>query len=594
MLDSGEADSFTYSHGRWDRNLGELAPQGAALVRRGFLRRYQDTNTGSEFTGFYVNTNKTADRFKDLNDKGYEIPWQHDEVIRLIDELVAWQKTFNPIHHPTKWTDLTNANVTRSHTKAQMIARGASCFLFRDPIRSSKDHPIYTGRLLTFWHALLDELEKRVEARGETLPNGKPIRFIEKRDVRGNPRVPIFDLHSLRVSILTAFSVEGGVPLSILSKCVAGHASVLMTLYYLKQGPSYISQQLAEAQAELLGHEQENYSRFRQDCDLANAESVVAFNDKVGLLAAQERSAAGWLIGDLGICPVGGSLCDVGGPKLTGENGRKDFQPTPGGPRNCVRCRFFLSGPAFLGGLVAHFNSVGIEVVEASEQLRRMQTDITTAENEILNDGAEEAASSTYRRLDALYSRRETAMTELDVLAHNWHATYTLIERSKAILATAPESGEPGKSVRLLATVDLTDVATALGEARPFDLYNSVCQHATVYPAPTVPRATLRRGRLLDAMLARNHREPIFASLTDDEALAVGNELVNFLYARLGYKETACLIEGSRLLEASGIADDMDVMLTERIGAPVKLSTLIYQEPAPQRAAQLALEGDPA
>jgi hypothetical protein len=591
MLDSGEADSFVYSDGQWESNQGELAPSGRALVQRGFLRRYQDANTRTEFTGFYINTNKTADRFKDLNDKGYEIPWQHDEVIRLAGELLVWQRTFNPIHQTTKWTELTNPNVTRSHTKAQLIARGASCFLFRDPLRSSKDHPIYVGRLQKFWHKLLDELERRVAARGETLPNGQPIRFIERRDARGNPMVPMFDLHSLRVSILTALSVEGGVPLSVLSKCVAGHASVLMTLYYLKQGPSYISQQLAEAQTKMLEREQENYLRFLQDCDLSNAESIVAFNDQAGLRAVQEHSAAGWIVGDLGICPVGGSRCEVGGPKLTGENGRSDYQPTPGGPRNCVRCRFFLSGPAFLGGLVAHFNSVGIGVVDASEQLRKMQTDITAAENAIFADTAEEATSSAYRRLDALYSRRETAMTELDVLANNWHATYTMIERSKAILATAPDGASPGKAIRLLATVDLADVATALGECRPFDLYNGVCQHATVYPATTVPTATLRRGRLLDAMLARNHREPVFASLTDAEALAVGNELVNFLYARLGRYETSRLIEGSRLLTASGLAEDMDAMLTERIGAPVKLSTLIYQESAPERDAQLTLEG---
>jgi len=92
--------------------------------------------------------------------------------------------------------------------------------------------------------------------------------------------------------------------------------------------------------------------------------------------------------------------------------------------------------------------------------------------------------------------------------------------------------------------------------------------------------------------MQRNHREPVFASLTDDEALAVGNELVNFLYARLGHYETSRLIEGSRLLMASGLADDMDAMLTERTGAPVKLSTLIYQEQVTERDAQLALASD--
>jgi hypothetical protein len=573
MLDSGEADTNVLSGTQWIKNESDLAPEGKSLIQRGFLRRYCDQNTSSTFTGFYVNTNKTADRFKDLNDKGYEIPWQHDEVIRLVSELKEWQSTFNPINQPTKWVELNHLNVIRSHTKAQLIARGSSCFLFRDPIRSSKDHPINTGRLSAYWYKLLDELERRVAGRGENLSNGQAIKFIEKRNKFGLPMVPVFDLHSLRVSILTALSKEGGVPLSILSKCVAGHAGVLMTLYYLKQGPSYISQQLAEAQAKMLEKEQENYLRFLQDTDLAQAESVVAFNDLAGLRAVHGRTSAGWVIGDLGICPVGGSLCHVGGAKLTGENGRNDYQPTDGGPRNCIRCRFFLSGPAFLGGLVSHFNTIGIEVMEASEKMRKMQDDINAIENEMFRDTTTKSVS--YRRLDVLYARRETAMSQLDEFANNWHATYTMIERAKSILAMPVTKTESGCSVRLLTTGSLTDIATALQESSPFNLYNSVCQGATVYPAKTVPLATLRRGRFLDAMLARNQRQPIFSSLTDEEALIVGNELVNFLYARLGHFEAAQLIEGKRMLQSAGISDDMDTLLTECTGMPVRLSSLI-------------------
>ncbi|WP_200895968.1 VPA1269 family protein, partial [Chromobacterium vaccinii] len=521
------------------------------------------------------NTNKTSDRFKDLTDKGYEIPWQHDEVIALYASLRDWQVKYNPLRVATKWSDLHMSSVIRSHTKAQLAARGESCFLFRDASRSRPEYPVDISRMQNYWYRLLDELERRVALRGETLPNGQPILFIEKRGPTGLPLAPVFDLHSLRVSILTALSVEGGLPLSILSKCVAGHASILMTLYYLKQGPAYISQQMAEAQARMMEREQENYLRFLQDCNVAAAESVVAFNDRVGLRALQEHSAGGWIIGDLGICPVGGAMCHTGGPKLTGENGRNDFQPTPGGPRNCVRCRYFLTGPAFLAGLVAHFNSIGMDVLDCSERLRKMQADISEIEDNLFSREAND--SSEYRRLDALYQRREQAMNRLDEVAHNWHATFAMVERSKALLAVQRPTGTTSGGIRLLASEDLGEITSALGQCTPFDLYNTICQHATVYPAANIPVASLRRGWLLDAMLARNDRRPVFAALTEGEAIAVGNELVNFLYARLGVVESNRLVDGTRMLAAAGLADDVDSLLTGRLGTPIKLASLIVQ-----------------
>lgn len=593
MLDSGEADAMVYRSGCWIANDSALA-RHADNYPKGFLRHFRDHGTGAEFTGFYVNTNKTSDRYKDLQDRGYEIPWQHDDVINLVSALQDWQARFNPISRPTKWTELTNPYLVRSHTSAQLVALGANCFLFRDPTRSRKDHPVYAGRLQNLWKKLLDELERRVAAREEMLPNGQRIRFIKKRDAAGVPLVPAFDLHALRVSILTALSVEGGLPLSILSKCVAGHASVLMTLYYLKPGPAYITEQLAAAQNRMLEREQENYLRFLQSCDLENAPSVLAFNDQAGLLAARERNASGWIMGDLGICPVGGSLCHIGGPKLTGENGRNDFQPTLGGPRNCVRCRFFLSGPAFLGGLVAHFNSVGLEVMEASEQLHKMQANISKVEDMLFDDGSS-ANPAEFRRLDILYARRETAMQELDEIANNWHATYTMIERGKALLNREglPALGRAERSIQLFASADLVDIATAMTECSTFAVYNSICQHAIVYPAPTVPTATLRRGRLLDAMLARNHRQPIFATLSDDEALAVGNELVNLLYARLGTHEAQQVIEGKHMLQAAGVGEEVDAMLTKQIGRPVRMTAILSNDDE-EASSGLALRRDEA
>ncbi len=47
----------------------------------------------------------------------------------------------------------------------------------------------------------------------------------------------------------------------------------------------------------------------------------------------------------------------------------------------------------------------------------------------------ETADPDLFRKVDVLYSRRETAMKRLDEVANNWHATFILIERAKALLS---------------------------------------------------------------------------------------------------------------------------------------------------------------
>ena len=89
MLDFGEADSERYVDGQWVENVGPLAPGRRGVVMRGFLRKFTDRLTGQVHTGFFVNTNKTQDRGKDEEDKGYDIPWQHGDAIKVATDSHA-------------------------------------------------------------------------------------------------------------------------------------------------------------------------------------------------------------------------------------------------------------------------------------------------------------------------------------------------------------------------------------------------------------------------------------------------------------------------------------------------------------------------
>ena len=546
MLDSGEADSLAFVDGGWTNNTGPLAPKKSKLVQRGFLRQFRDTQSGQTFTGFYINTNKTADQFKKQDDKGYEIPWEHEVVIKLASELRNWQGIFNPLSAPTRWADVNDKMLLRSNTQEMLIERGSACFLFRDVCGIHPAQPVRDSRLRTFWSVLLQELENRVAARGEVLPDGLRMRFVEIQTANNFPR-SLYDLHTLRVSLITALAVDGGVPLHILSKCVAGHATILMTLYYTKPGPAHVSEVLAAAQQKLQRQEQTNFVRFLQNAEIAAAKPIVAFNDIAALTAAEQCEPSGWSIGDIGICPVSGSKCHEGGPVLTGQTGGK-HGPVPGGARNCIRCRFFVTGPAFLGGLVERFNAIGFRLSEKAEAVKSIELKI-----QVIEDQTVEAAHGD---IAAAYDQRESLLAKIDESANDWHACFALIQRCKEILKTPP-----GNGVSLVLTGKSSDLETAARECTRFDLIDRICQCAQVYPCDEVPHASIRRARLIDAMLVRNNRNPLFISLNDDEVLSVGNAFVSLLAARLNVGDMNALIEGQIALAGSGVQESVDAML---------------------------------
>lgn len=578
MLDSGEFDHEVYRKGEWIRNEGNV-PTGrsSAALRRGVLRRFEDRRVGRTFTGFFINTNKTADRLKDPDARGYEIPWQNDAVIDYLEMLRDWQERHNMQSAPLAWSEINERELLAQYSLETLRQRGEVSFLFRDPCGPDRRYPIRASKVSSMWNMLMDEMERRVYERGERLPDGSKICFVKARDANGRVTAPVYDLHTLRVSLLTAYATEGGVPIEILSKCVAGHASLLMTLYYIKTGPAYVTEQLALAQERILAGERENLKRFMVDATLDQLDDALAFNDGAATKAVLETSPGSWVIGDKGICPVGGSLCGIGGPKATKIGSRADdHMPVPGGPKNCVRCRFFITGPAFLGGLVAHFNAVGLELTEASARYQDHGARIKEIEDEMSACSEDGASSATVQRLDLAYERQHAVMLAVDELATNWHAAYRLVERSRTL--AVPSSGS--SSVSLVLAGSQRDLEVAIEMTTDFEVINAVCQVAHVYPSEDSTLANLRRSRLLDAMLSRSGCKPVFATLSDAEALGVGNEFVSFLVARLGRVETAALMEGRRMLSGSGVVDEASEFLAELTRTSVRLSTIMDQRRA--------------
>jgi hypothetical protein len=302
MLDSGEADTYRYIHapggGGFVPNHGPLATGGEERpYQRGVFHR----SANEQEAGLYINTNKTGDINKAEKDKGYVIPWSHDEALYWLEKLRNWQERYNPLEAPTPWTALEERHFGKTPPHAEVLAqRGSACFLFRDPTDDERDKPIRKKQIDTLWYKLLAALEQRRSGR-DKLDNGSPIRF-----VRGDGTTTLFPLHALRVSLISYFILDLKLPIAVVSKMIAGHATIIMTLYYTKFGKTYMREVMAEAEKNELEAEQANHRRFLMDATFEQVSQRFAYVSEDAVRAAlKNRSAAAFVFDDKGICPNG-------------------------------------------------------------------------------------------------------------------------------------------------------------------------------------------------------------------------------------------------------------------------------------------------
>lgn len=564
LLDSGEADTWRYVQGEWRHNGG---PHAQGTMKRPWQRGvFRRLTYGSDVqVGLYVNTNKTADIGKDALDRGYVIPWRHERVLYWLEKLRNWQQKYNPIDKPTPWADLKPKHLDDVKAPQLLERMGASCFLFRHAAAATAidtAKPIPSDQVSLLWAKLLGELERRCAARKETTRSGEPLQFVKD----GSSRGCWYPLHALRVSLLTSFAIEGGVPIPILSKLVAGHARIIMTLYYTKVGQAHMNTIMGEAERRLVERQQGQFERFLVDADYQQIKAMSVFNDEAGIAAIdQSRRPSGWEVLDKGICPHGCTGCHNGGPLIA--NAKSGFAkangPVPkdsqGNPRNCVRCRWFITGSAFLPGLVAHFNNLSYEASEISTRYCRYDAAVTTLENEQWDCTANDQAFLQQGELVRAQQIQAQEAERADAVMNDMHATMQLIKRCLELGEAAPNTDEPS-AIELIGFDDLRQMHVDMKETgNELHQLEVVCRHAVVFPSYDATRATLRRSQVIDAMLQLNRRAPVLLRLAPEEQLQVGNAVMRLIETRTGSLESAVrFVSAAQALVDVGILDDIE------------------------------------
>lgn len=547
MLDSGEADTWRYAAGSWALNTGPRA-QGSERrpLQQGVFRRSDPLADGEVVsTVLYINTNKTADIAKSGPEKGYVLPWSfggpmHQDVFYWLEKLRNWQEKYNPVSRRTAWTDLDGRHI-KAKSDVQLAGYPDTCFLFRMPeAREGERHlPLAEMTLLRPWCRLLEALELRLADRGEMYRNGMPIRFLPPPEEQNRGMTTLFPLHSLRVSLITALALEGQVPFPVLQKLV-GHSRLLMTLYYTKPGATHIRDVLLGAAERLEANKEASIQNFLLDTEHDELLERAICNSLPSFAAAipqhpAARNPVGWMPMHHGMCLVGGNTSEVedngavggcynGGAQI-GPPTLKKYGPVPGGSRNCVRCRWFVTESHYLPALAAHFNTLAYHFDEARNACLVHENTLQELKKEKAD--AEEVGKP-FARMDACRQAErvwESAMKRFSDLAEDLVACWRLIERCKVALK-APQ----GDGTQLVATGTVGDVHVAFEETESELLQLAgVCENVEVYPDLEPGKAVFRRSQLLDAVLYREDLPPVFMLLTEQEQLLAGNAFMRRL-----------------------------------------------------------------
>lgn len=578
VLDSGEGDAERYdlASQTWKKNRGVNANYWAALnavrPQRGVVTKIITRSAAT--VGLYINTNKTQDRSVRYGpESGYIIPWNNEVIIKYVSELREWQESYNPVKGPTKYADIPNNVLSDSKPSQSVIDESPDRFyLFRSPLTSSGLFPFSpptNNVLMKFWWSLMDELEKRLRLEGDDSEI-----VLKRNESTGQVEQAIFSPHGLRATGLTALS-EAGVPIEILSKIIAGHSSILMTIYYIKYNSGHITEVLNSAKKSIEDNAKENMRFWLKTASFEEAQRFVATNESEGLkeMLSNRNLAALWQGSALGICPWGGARCNDGGPLLKkgGKNRSNEHGPVEGGPKNCVRCRHLVTGEPWLMELWLHCNSLLEQATTMSREvsdLRKKYETLQLKRREFAMSSATHLIPpSLIAELRMFESLIDKKSQELDDVLLNAHATHRLIEQIKLIQSKNVDSVTTENQISMISNSEVDELGYI--ETTKFYAQDALTQASRIYPHIADTRVELERNQFIDQILYNNCVAPISLSpLTPEQKSSASDALARLLISRVGARECENLHNNSVTLHQLGINEAVETTLLQ-LGLPL-------------------------
>lgn len=608
VLDSGESDEWRFCLTKWATNsspwvLNDIKRRNPKLEnhlhraarvargqghtnargarwRNGVLRRLVEHQHGgvAESTLLYANTNKSADGAKEGAAKGFELPLPMEpcpvivgpagdlvrpefadkraEYIWLLGlsrnihywlaKLRDWQEKFNPVERRVKWKELDGSGLLVAKSDEQYATYLDACFLFREPsmrtgLKREPSWPLSQGVLEGAWWAACKELQDRFAAEGKT-QNGEFIRLVI--DDMCGVNTCVYDLHAIRVSLVTSWIVEGGIDPDVVM-LLTGHSRLAMLLYYnartmrsAQDAIAHGQQRMDEkkAQRELDHIRNASIDQILKDTAYNDAESIIQALGGSGISSSTKR-LAGWMRMPEGFCPVGGNTVRIADSALiagcfNGSSSRDSkgrHGPVEGGDHNCPNCRWFITTPAFLEALQAKFNVTAFQMKVALDKARDQEKLLHDLQSELYELGSRHAN-------DKLQASKLAGIEEAQKLAERYGAEYTLlattllnVKRLVDRVLKVQRSNDHckrGEALVLSGGELELEVILKQTDSELLQLHLAASSY-TVFPEFDPGEAIWRRSQILDASLARQGIPPFFLSLSKEDQVNAGNEFLH-------------------------------------------------------------------
>lgn len=519
--DSGEADEYIaeldiQNKIVWQKNS---SPLSGLTKEQSFIKRMPDGQIG-----MFTTTNKT-----NKNGQGYTIPWIPEDLAYWLVKLRKWQQKYNPISAPSAWHNCQRTNLNELQRKA----KGINCFLFR---RFNDFEPATVSNALT---------PRLAAALFHIQPSNLILATLE-----GNPATlgcykSKYTPHSMRVSLITAYVLEMGIPIEIVMKIV-GHSSVIMSIYYCKVSNHHIRTKLEEGEKIALKSEAESIQRMIEENKIEHVKNqLIGTNTELLQALSNEVPAGNYVFRDYGICPFAASRCEDGGESIKSSS---FFSPTPQGYlgiQNCIRCRHFITGPAFIGGLLAITNEILLQSNDQSDICSKLQNIITQFNQDIDKlEKDEYTANLTQQQFEGTFKRAkletelrnfeseyETAAKKLDMLLCDIQAAYRHITKCHQLINKDTLS-ENGDKLSLVTNAN-AELVLEMEEVSHYQQLQEVCENAVIYKSCNADQAIYPRTQLIDKMALFNEIMPSLFMLSKEQQLTAGNQISQLLMSRL-------------------------------------------------------------
>jgi hypothetical protein len=563
-FDSGEGDLRRFN-GRtltWELNTSANAGYWAKRYvtgnkserERGRGYAYEFADADPKITGFFVNSNKTG--------SPYHIPWMSLELHTILWELAEWQLKYNPVEGPITPAEYLDAAVSKSRerTLPDIFALFRALPTAKAPARGKPPSHQTIGRALNL---LLVEVEKRWN---ESNPENK-VSTIRRYNPRTNqPEAAVYSLHGLRVRGITNLH-KAGLPFEILSKIVAGHATVAMTIYYLLFEPVDIHNKLDAAMLSITSEVVTSFVDDLKKMKIAEAKRKSTYIDGSAIEAALTTADPNTFCNvDIGICPHDGTRCGDGGEVLRTEESKKGaasktvYGPVRGGPRNCIMCRHFFSGTPF----ILQMELFGSLLLWRRNALAQRQTDHRERLRELHGQKISgEITAHTYRAMsDRLRAENNDLKDQIEDVDNAIFRVKIHLESASKIIKEDLDRGEK-PSIALVAN----DTASAVQyfERTPFEMATILTSASRMWSILGDDSLEQTKRQFIDQIMFNASEVPISlrADLTERQRQASTDILAEFLLRQLSRDDQQALTDGQTTLQELNVREQVKKLIDQ-------------------------------